>query len=621
MSVKDDEKKANLSFGDIAKMARNDAANFAEIVIGERPTYRGASEIRFLENQSLVVYTKGNRQGTFKNFSDDSARGDMIDLCQYIRGMNKHEALLYAKDQLNITESDMDHAASLLKTKSPEEQEREAEQIRQKKIRVAQWIWRNSSPTEGKEEGEAYLKGRGLKGPFDPNLIRYRRLSPEDLKKMGAEDHHIPKTPVVAVVFKATNAKGEVTAVQQVLTTQGQKITKVVPEFENAKRTNGHLIGSAVKFGSEKPEKVLLAEGPETALSLFESTGIPTWITLGTSNYTTLQMPKTVKEAIVASDMEPSGVGLGASLRAAQHWTRVGVPKVGIALPRLEDGDFNDVHQKSGSDAVKKMVDTAFYGSKPRSHDTILVTADARAAFHVWQKTGVETQVRVPGKKKTGERFPIMLDTAVEDHHKQVLLIQREGFTIIDDQLKKDRPDLMVEEVSGNSADFLEKAKIPGYVEKTISYAADMYAPSGRGTTEPMAFCLRRADAEALHEAGHKVIAVRSSAIERINLDFMKDRKAFICPIGGGIPEDKALKEKLEGAGAETTMLKWQLFRPEGEGFKMVRKEIPADYSAKNAVEEGWKGEKMAHLLKMSREDTVVAPQQNRAHKKSDQAR
>lgn len=616
-----EENKTNLSYGDIAKIARGRAAEFAEDIIGERPTYKGAAEIRFLENQSLVVYTKGKREGTFRSFSDDSGRGDMIDLCKYIRGMNSHEALLYAKDKLGISESDIAHNPALLKTKSPEEQEREAEAERQKKIRVANWIWNSSSPTEGKEEGEAYLKGRGLKGPFDSNLIRYRKISPEDLKKMGVDEKDIPKTPVVSVVFKATNAKGELTAVQQVLTTQGQKITKVVPGFENPKRTNGHLIGSAVKFGGDKPKRLILAEGPETALSLFESTKIPTWITLGTSNYTTLQMPKSVEESIVASDMEPSGVGLGAALKAAQHWTRVGVPKVGIALPRLEDGDFNDVHQQQGAEAVKKMVDTAFYGAKPRALDTVLVTADSRAAFHVWQKTGLDTRVRVPGNKKDGNRFPIMLDHTIDDHHKQVLIIEREGFTIVPDQLKKDRPDVTIITVSEDSKDYLQKAKKPGFVEASISEAADMYAPGGKGTKEPMAFCLRRADADALHDAGHKVIAIRSTALDRVDLSFMNSRKAFVCPIGEGTREDEKLEARLDDAGAETTRLKWQLFRPDEDGFKIVRKAIPAQYGAKDAVEEGWKGEKMAHLLKLSTNEKETLVKEQTKSRKKDQER
>jgi hypothetical protein len=93
---------------------------------------------------------------------------------------------------------------------------------------------------------------------------------------------------------------------------------------------------------------------------------------------------------------------------------------------------------------------------------------------------------------------------------------------------------------------------------------------------------------------------VRSTAIENVDLSFMKNRKAFICPVGRGTDEDKKLSTTLTNAGAETSTLVWQLIRPEGDGYKMVRKDVPENYGAEQAVEEGWKGEKMAHLLKLS---------------------
>lgn len=596
-------KKNNITYGEVAQKARENAAQFSEAVIGESPTYKSSTEIRFFENKSLVVHTAGSKQGLFSNHSDETAYGDMLQLCTYIRGMSKYDALLYAQSVLGISEGSLENAANpLIKQKTEEEKEREALQEKQKKIRTANWIWNSSSPTEGKTEGEAYLKNRGLTGPFDSNLIRFRILSPEDLKKMGAKDSHIPKTPVVSVVFKATNAAGEITAVQQIITTQGKKLSQVMPGFEPDKRTNGYLTGSAVKFGGERPERVVLAEGPETSMSIFEVTKIPTWITLGTSNYTTLEMPKTVKEVIVAADMEPSGVGLGSALRAAQHWENVGVPKVGIALPRLDNGDCNDVHTKQGTKALQHMFDTTFYSTKKRAPDSVLVTADARSAFHVWQKTGIETVVRVPGKKQnTQERFPISLDGIVEERHKTVLLIQRPGFKIIDENIKKERPDLVILNISENGDKYRELAKTPNFVEKSISDVIDIYAPGGTGEKEPMAFCLRKDDAKSLHEAGHKAIAIRASGLDTVDLSFMKNRKAFVCPIGTGTPEDKKLSDSLKANGAEVTQLVWQLFKPDQDGYKMVRSSIPNTYGAKDAVNEGWKGEKMKHLLSVSK--------------------
>jgi len=596
------QKPQKYSFGEIAAMARENAESFSIAVIGEKPNHKTASEIRFFENNSLVVYINGPRIGTFKSFNDDSVKGDMIELCTWARGMNKHEAILFAKDLLGLAENSLSNvSAPKLKLKTKEEKEKEFAEENAKKIRVANWIWDNSSETIGRKEGEEYLKNRGLKGPFDKNLIRFKVIKPEDLKKMGAKAHQIPKTKVVSIVFKATDINGNLTAVQQILTTQGKKLNQVIKDFGNVKKTNGLLSGSAVKLGGETPESVILAEGPETALSIYEAIKKPVWITLGTANYTKVKLPTTIKEGIIAAEIEESGAGLSSSIRAAQHWIKVGIPKFGIAVPRLKEGDANDVLQKDGIKAVKAMIDNTFYSPKPRANDSVLITPDGRAAFHVWHKTGIETRVRIPGiHGMTGKRNPISLEGLVEDHHKQVLIIKRKGFEILSDSFKKSHPNIKLHILSENSDDFLNKAKNPHYVEQSISNLVDIYAPSGLGEKEPVAFCLRRKDADALHSAGHKSIAVRSTGLNTINFEFMKNRNAILCPIGEGVKEDDILESKLKKAGAYTTRLKWQLFKPDGDGYKIVRKEIPENYGASDAVKEGWGGAPMKNLLKIS---------------------
>lgn len=598
-----DKKPSNgPSFGDVAKRLREEAGPFAEFVMGEKPTFRSGSEIRFYPHQSLVVNIAGKRKGTYYSFADSDNRGDMIDLYKSVRGANSHDAFQAACAYLGAGGVDLSGDLAPPKRDTAKD-EAEAKAERDRKIRTANWIWNSSSPTEGREEGLAYLKGRGITADIPASIMRFRRLSGEDLMKMGAKAEQVPPHPVVAIVLKATNARGETTAVQQILTCQGKKITAIVPDFPNPKRTNGNLSGSAIKLGGENPERVILAEGPETSMSLFQATGTPTWVTLGTSNYTTLQLPKTVKETIVATDLEEYGVGLSSALRAAQFWTLAGVPKSGIAIPRISSnhGDFNDMHQEQGDAPVKAAVDAAFYAAPNRTPGAVLVTADARAAFHVWKKTGIETIVQVPGLRHDKTRSPIMLENLVQDWHEKVLIIGCEGYPINDEYLRKERPNLSISTLATDSVDFLAKARTQGYVEQLVARETDIHAPGGFGTKETMAFCLRRADADALHNAGHKALAVRSGGIDNVDLSFMKGRKAIVCPVGTGTEYDKRLEARLQEAGADTTRIVWQIFRPEGDGFRIARASIPSTYGAAEAVEEGWKGNRMADLLRASK--------------------
>jgi hypothetical protein len=596
---KDDDQGPTL---DQIKAALADrAAEFAAYVLQQEPTKRNANSVRFYPHGSLVVNTGGANKGSYYNFADEQDKGSLLDLWMNTQGGSLKDAIETAKNYLNMGGVDLGKLPALV-VKDPKQAEAEEEAARQKKIGIARWIWDSSSEKDGREEGLLYLKNRGIDIDPPKDRIRFRRLSRENLLKMGVKESNIPSTPVVAIVLRATNAQDDTTAVQQILTTQGKRIDKVMPDFGPAKLTNGDLTGSAVKLGGNLPDMVQMAEGPETGLSIFAATGKPTWITLGTSNYTTIQLPTTVQTMIVASDMEPSGTGLASALRAAQHWDKMGVPKVGIAIPpKTNDGDFNDTIQAFGSAAVARAFDKAFYGQKNWAPNALVITPDPRAAFHVWQKTGIETAVRIPGiNGKTGVRSTLHYNNLVQDHHTQVFLIPREGFPMAGEGMDKEKPGVTVETLAKDSTAFLQDAKGEGYVERLLAQKVFLHTPSPLDGDKPVAFCLRRADADALHAAGHKAVAVRATGIEHVDLGFMKGRKAIVCPIGTGTPHDDKLTAKLNEAGAQTVRLAWQLFHPDGKGFKLARDTIPPTYGAAEAVAEGWKGSNMAALLRLS---------------------
>jgi hypothetical protein len=100
--------------------------------------------------------------------------------------------------------------------------------------------------------------------------------------------------------------------------------------------------------------------------------------------------------------------------------------------------------------------------------------------------------------------------------------------------------------------------------------------------------------------AGHMAIAVRATEVDTVDLSFMKGRKAIIAPVGKGNSIDRALEDRLNETGAETTRLTWQIFRPSKTGLEIVRNDIPKNYGAAEAVSEGWKGVAMGHLLLIS---------------------
>jgi phage/plasmid primase-like uncharacterized protein len=114
--------------------------------------------------------------------------------------------------------------------------------------------------------GELYLRNRGISA-IPPECMRFRRRA---FGEYGA------------VVALATEADGNVLALQQIYVTHdGAKAPLAV-----VKRTNKAVDGWAEKSAVRLPGKLplILAEGPETALSIWQATGQETWACLGIVN-------------------------------------------------------------------------------------------------------------------------------------------------------------------------------------------------------------------------------------------------------------------------------------------------------------------------------------------------
>ena len=100
----------------------------------------------------------------------------------------------------------------------------------------------------------------------------------------------------------------------------------------------GPCAGGAVRLTAAQDELVL-AEGIETALSILQATGQPTWACLSTSGLKTVLLPPEVKTVTIGADGDSAGEK--AAEEAASRLYREG-REVKIARP--PDGfDFNNL--------------------------------------------------------------------------------------------------------------------------------------------------------------------------------------------------------------------------------------------------------------------------------------
>jgi len=190
------------------------------------------------------------------------------------------------------------------------------------RIEIARRIWGDTKPAAG-TTAERYLKLRGITSPLPPS-IRFT---------IGC---HAPsqRGPWAIMVAAVQNLAGEITGIHRTfLTGDGRKAP-----VEPVKMAFGPIRGGAVRLAPAS-ETLALAEGIETALSIQQATGIPTWAALGTSNITRVELPNCVREVIICADGDPAGER--AAHAAAHRLIREGRT---VRIARPEPGtDFNDM--------------------------------------------------------------------------------------------------------------------------------------------------------------------------------------------------------------------------------------------------------------------------------------
>lgn len=98
--------------------------------------------------------------------------------------------------------------------------------------------------------------------------------------------------------------------------------------------------GGAVQL-APPGERLALAEGIETALSVQQATELPTWAVLGGANLASVVLPALplAAEVIVAADGDAAGQRY--AYTAAERWARQG-RRVRVAVPPA-GADFNDL--------------------------------------------------------------------------------------------------------------------------------------------------------------------------------------------------------------------------------------------------------------------------------------
>lgn len=295
-------------------------------------------ELRFGGKGALCIWITGPRRGGWADFSGD-AKGGPIGLIRHARSCDFNAAVAWARAWLGGASNGEAAGHSPPPppaVHTPTDDAAEAE----RRAHMARRFWQESDPLGGTVAERYLVVVRKIPMPLAwPDKVRFHA---------GTR----------SMILAATTTDGVVRAVQMVRLTSSARVA-LREDGSKIKLTRGALSGVAVRLPGPTDGPLLLAEGPETGLSVWRATGHETWIALGSMSRIVLPSRRIV---IVCADDDPlhhpdlRKVAAARALAKAVHgWRESGV-WLTVATPtqqRREDkSDFNDLLQASGLGAV-----------------------------------------------------------------------------------------------------------------------------------------------------------------------------------------------------------------------------------------------------------------------------
>jgi len=269
------------------------------------------------DDKTLGSFRVNLINGKWIDWATSDKGSDIISLCAYLHGTSQYRAAQYLLG--NSTYSNNKN----LSVNPPKVQ-------KITKVNINEYIkklW-NESLNPKNSVVENYLKNRGLLLDDIPRSIRY-----------CPSLYHKPTGKYFPVMLSAISKYGidEIIALHRTyLKADGSDKADILPN----KMMLGQVKGGAVNIASAG-SVLIVAEGIETALSIYVSTKIPTWACLSASNLTTIDTPPVniTPKIIIAADNDRAGIR--AANKLAIRLLDNGY-KVNIAIP-AKNQDFNDL--------------------------------------------------------------------------------------------------------------------------------------------------------------------------------------------------------------------------------------------------------------------------------------
>lgn len=592
-----------------------------------------STELRFGGKGGLSVTIAGPFAGRFKDFSEDGEHGDLLDLISYRTKCTQAEAISYAKKFLGIEDGkvlpEVDQEALAA------EQQRRAEEHHRAQLFVARKIW-DASSAELTDSVRRYLLSRSIDPDNLPPSVRCRVYGPEEFehtKKRKNVLHGLyDKFPkgIHSLVFASTNLSGEIRAIQEIRIYDGMKVDRHPesaphwPAQAPVKKSMGVVKGSAVRFGRSRDFAVVV-EGPETGLSAYQAGGYMTFVTLGTSNFTSFEPPAALAEMVIASEREESGSGLSAAIEAAVHWNLLS-KRCGIAVvdPHQADlhgiGDLNDVHQRLGGDAVVDVIDKAQFAdiAIPDAVSTAVFVENPDSALAFWASTGAFVRALPRGLTSSKATLP--------DSVRRIVVVKEEGSKLDFDDIKKFREiwsrvgidDLRSCHLDPDTALTARASFGDAAMRYVLRNASPITQRIPMGLASLSAYpddaAVVLADRVETLEIARAIfpdnpcVAAATRDPKKTDWSMLAGRRVVIAPVHNQRGQTRAafLVMALAAAKAEPALITWPIIAPQGDRYVRLRSSPPEGFDLSRLQYDGWSARTAPQLLQGARRTAVL---------------
>jgi putative DNA primase/helicase len=338
----------------------------AENLLGQHNRARSRrTQWRWGNQGSFSLEIAGRKRGAW--YDHEAAQGGgPIELIQHVLRRSRDESITWGADFTGLSRVDRpEHHAEAEQRRQERERkrsEREAEAAadEQRRIGDAQHVW-SRVVTPAYTIADRYLvETRGIPRPADgwPEAVQFLPDRTVTRREEAPDGKELRRTVATAgaLVLSATLPDGTVRGLQRIyLTADADNLRR--SDGGKVKLTLGVLEDAVARLPGPPDGPLLVAEGPETGLSVWAASGYETHVALGSLGNLRPQLGRSI---VLCRDDDPQHSPADKALmRTLTAWREAGVDLV-VAQPwpdrRGDKSDFNDVLRASGVDAVRDRI-------------------------------------------------------------------------------------------------------------------------------------------------------------------------------------------------------------------------------------------------------------------------